>query len=223
MKEYIPKLVHINIFIIFAFFVFCVGAYAGENNPLSDTPNDDVLTGIVNPFKSTCYDWRDNIIPCDFKRQYAELLLDKPIPASRFIDNQDGTVTDNLTKLIWLKNSNCFGKLDWRGAALAAKGLKEGDCGPNPAFVLSDGSSTGDWRLPTMSELCTLIDFSRRDPALPNGHVFSNVPSGYHWSMTTLDYHSEMAWIVYIESGTTCYEDIKNHAGHIWPVRESKE
>jgi hypothetical protein len=222
MKDYIPKLVHINIFIIFAFFAFCVGVYAGENNPLSETPNDDVLTGIVNPFKATCYDWRDNIIPCDFKRQYAELLLDKPIPASRFIDNKDGTVTDNLTKLIWLKNSNCFGKLDWRDAALAAKGLKEGDCGPNPALVLSDGSSTGDWRLPTMSELCTLIDFSRRDPALPNGHFFSDVPPGYHWSMTTLDY-SEMAWIVYIESGTTCYEDIKNHAGHIWPVRESKE
>jgi hypothetical protein len=223
MKYYIPKLVHINIFIIFAFFAFCVGVYAGENNPLSETPNDDVLTGIVNPFKATCYDWRDNIIPCDFKRQYAELLLDKPIPASRFIDNKDGTVTDNLTKLIWLKNSNCFGKLDWRDAALAAKGLKEGDCGPNPALVLSDGSSTGDWRLPTMSELCTLIDFSRRDPALPNGHFFSDVPPGYHWSMTTLDYYSEMAWIVYIESGTTCYEDIKNHAGHIWPVRESKE
>jgi hypothetical protein len=223
MKYYIPKLVHINIFIIFAFFAFCVGVYAGENNPLSETPNDDVLTGIVNPFKATCYDWRDNIIPCDFKRQYAELLLDKPIPASRFIDNKDGTVTDNLTKLIWLKNSNCFGKLDWRDAALAAKGLKEGDCGPNPALVLSDGSSTGDWRLPTMSELCTLIDFSRRDPALPNGHFFSDVPPGYHWSMTTLDYYSEMVWIVYIESGTTCYEDIKNHAGHIWPVRESKE
>lgn len=223
MKDYIPKLVHINIFIIFAFFAFCVGVYAGENNPLSETPNDDVITGIVNPFKSTCYDWRDKIIPCDFKRPYAELLLDKPTPASRFIDNKDGTVTDNLTKLIWLKNSNCFGKLDWRDAALAAKGLKEGDCGPNPVLALSDGSSTGDWRLPTMSELCTLIDFSRRDPALPNGHVFSNVPPGYHWSTTTLDHHSEMAWIVYIESGTTCYEDIKNHAGHIWPVRESKE
>ncbi|MGD2096854.1 MAG: hypothetical protein PVG35_04690 [Desulfobacterales bacterium] len=28
-----------------------------------------------------------------------------------------------------------------------------------------------------------------------------------------------MAWIVYFESGTTCYDDIKYHAGHIWPVR----
>ena len=94
---------------------------------------------------------------------------------------------------------------------------------PNTVLVLSDGSSAADWRLPTMDELCTLIDFSRRDPALPNGHMFLNVPSGYHWSATTLDNHSEMVWIVYFESGTTCYDDVKNRAGHILPVRSLKK
>ena len=150
-------------------------------------------------------------------------MTSEPLPACRFVDNKDGTVTDSLTKLIWLKNLNCFGMLDWRGAELAAKGLKEGDCGPNPELVLSDGSSAGDWRLPTMSELCTMIDFGTRTPALPEGHMFSDVPSGYHWSATTLDNQSEMAWIVYFESGTTCYENIKNHAGHVWPVRRPLE
>jgi hypothetical protein len=176
-----------------------------------------------NQFKSTCYDWRGNVIPCDFQRQYAELLFDKPIPDPRFSDNQDGTVTDNLTGLIWLKNTNCFGMMDWESANLAAKSLKDGDCGPDPALILSDGSSAGDWRLPTMNELCILIDYSRRNPALPNGHMFSDFPPGFYWSATTLDYHPAMAWIVYIESGTTCYDDIKSHAGHIWPVRKPKE
>jgi len=32
------------------------------------------------------------------------------------------------------------------------KGLKEGDCGPNAALALSDGSPAGDWQLPTMSD-----------------------------------------------------------------------
>lgn len=106
-------------------------------------------------------------------------------------------------------------------AAQAAKGIKEGDCESNPSLVLSDGSSSGDWRLPTMKEFCTLIDDSRRNPALPNGHKFWVVPAGScHWSATKLDYYSEMAWIVYVESGTTIYEDIKNRAGYIWPVRE---
>ena len=99
MKDYIPNLVQINIFTILVFFAFCIGGCAGDNS-LSESPNDEVLAGIVNPFNSTCYDWKGDIIPCDFKRQYAELLFDKPIPDPRFMDNKDGTVTDNLTGLI---------------------------------------------------------------------------------------------------------------------------
>ncbi len=219
MKGAIPELVRITSLAIIVFFVYHPGAYAGENHPPSEPLKDDALADIVNPFDSTCYDWRGSIIPCRFERPYAELLLDTPIPASRFIDNKDGTVTDSLTGLIWLKNMNWFGMLNWRGAELAAKSFKQGDRGPDPAMVLSDGSSAGDWRLPTMRELCTLIDFGRRDPALPEGHMFSGVPSGYHWSATTLDHHSGMAWIVYFESGGACYENIKNRAGHLWPVR----
>jgi hypothetical protein len=196
---------------------------ADDNIPPSASQDDDALAGIVNPFNSTCYDWRENIIPCDFKGPYAELMLDAPISDSRFTDNKDGTVTDNMTKLVWLKNTNCFGIQDWQSAVLAAKSLKAGDCGPDPDLVLSDGSSAGDWRLPTMQELCTLIDFSKRDPALPSGHMFSDAPPGYHWSSTTIDHHPEMAWIVYFESGTTCYENIKNRSGHILPVRNLKD
>jgi len=106
---------------------------------------------------------------------------------------------------------------------MAVKSLKDGDCGPNPELVIADRSCAGDWRLPTMNELCTLIDYSRRDPALSDGHLFKNIPSGYHWSATRLDSSSEIAWIVYIESGTTCYENIKNRAGYVLPVRGHKK
>jgi hypothetical protein len=186
-------------------------------------PNNDRIADIVNPHNSTCYDWRGDVVPCEFKQQYAELLLNQPIPISRFNDNNDGTFTDNLTGLIWLKNANCLGMMSWDNAILAVRNLKSGDCGPDPTLLLSDRSSVGDWRLPAMDELCTLIDYSRRDPALSGGHFFTNIPSGYHWSATTLNSYSEMAWIVYIESGTTCYEGIHNRAGHVLPVRSLKQ
>jgi len=222
--------------LLFSFFILLCSCLSQQNvtaDSLSATPNEDrgrivclepdaALAEIVNPHDSTCYDWEGSVIPCDFKRQYAELLFDKPIPNPRFADNQDGTVTDKLTGLIWLKNTKCYEMMDWASARLAVKGLKAGDCGPEPALILSDGSSAGDWCMPTMHELSALIDYSRRNPALPPGQMFSEFHPGYYWSATLLDYHPQNAWIVYLESGTTCYETISNRAGHIWPVRRPK-
>ena len=34
-------------------------------------------------------------------------------PGTRFTDNVNGTVTDHLTGLIWLKNADCYGLLNW--------------------------------------------------------------------------------------------------------------
>jgi hypothetical protein len=110
-----------SIFLCFVFqCLFLLSTDAIADNSLSEAPNEnatrvvssepgDDLTGIINPLKSTCYDWRGAIVPCDYKRPYAELLTDKPIPEPRFRDNKNGTVTDNLTGLIWLKNTKCFG------------------------------------------------------------------------------------------------------------------
>ena len=47
-----------------------------------------------------------------------------PIP--RFTDNINGTVTDNLTRLIWMKNANAFGTKTWADALTTANGLKSG-------------------------------------------------------------------------------------------------
>jgi hypothetical protein len=66
--------------------------------------------------------------------------------ATRYIDCGNGTVTDSVTGLIWLKQADCLPDATWVDANLAAATLKNGDCG------LTDGSSPGDWRLPTADE-----------------------------------------------------------------------
>ena len=43
-------------------------------------------------------------------------------PAQRFTDNGDGTVTDNLTGLMWLKDGGCF-KANWKSAFNTVAGL----------------------------------------------------------------------------------------------------
>ena len=64
----------------------------------------------------------------------------------RYVDCGNGTVTDTVTGLIWLKQSNCVPTATWEDAKKAAAALKDGAC------TLSDGSSPGDWRLPTVTE-----------------------------------------------------------------------
>jgi hypothetical protein len=84
----------------------------------------------------------------------------------RFTDNSDGTVTDNLTGLIWLKNAGCFEGQRWACALSTAHSLADGSCG------LTDGSMEGDWRMANVRELLSLIDYGNEAPALPGGHPF---------------------------------------------------
>ena len=103
-----------------------------------------------------------------------------PIP--RFTDHGDGTVTDNLTRLIWLKQLGCFGQKTWDDASASCNALADGDCG------LTDGSVPGDWRLPNVKEFTSLVDYSKVDPALPSGYPFQgNMPivSSFWWTSTT--------------------------------------
>ncbi len=142
-------------------------------------------------------------------------------PNPRFTDNADGTVTDNLTGLIWLKNANCpNGTKIWSESLTFANSLydgwtgdgSEGDCG------LSDGSSAGDWRLPNVKELQSLIDFGEYSPALPSGHPFTGVQSNDYWSSTTYTSDTYSAWSVYVGSGYVVYND-KDYSYYVWPVR----
>jgi hypothetical protein len=96
-------------------------------------------------------------------------------PTPRFTDNNNGTVTDNLTKLIWMKNANAFGMKTWSDALSCANGLKSGDAGTG----LTDGSKAGDWRLPNVREFQSLVDYGLINPALPNtlGTGHTKLPS----------------------------------------------
>jgi hypothetical protein len=137
-------------------------------------------------------------------------------PSPRFTDNADGTVTDNLTELIWLKNANHPNSAEtWVNAVTYCNNLAD-DGGE-----LTDGSVAGDWRLPNVHELISLMDFSQYDPPLPIGHPFTNVQSNYYWSSTTYAQGPSSAFAVYM------FNSLINPIGkydtfNVWPVRGGK-
>jgi len=142
-------------------------------------------------------------------------------PNPRFTDNEDGTVTDNLTGLIWLKNANCFDERFWSDALSDCNGLASGSCG------LTDGSGAGDWRLPNIKELQSLIDYGFYLPALSDtagtsrwsdDDPFTNVLSQAYWSSTTRASISDYAWYLWTLNGII-YDSPKGEKYYVWPVR----
>jgi len=155
-----------------------------------------------------------------------EMQRDTPVTA-RFTDNNDGTVTDNTTGLIWLKNANCFGRINWYEAITGVADLAHGQCG------LADGSSQGDWRLPEKAELLALLDERYEYPALSNaantgpwaeGDPFSGVQTNPYWSATAYENYSDAVWLVRFSQDYTLYYANNSFAGktgfcYVWPVR----
>ena len=88
-----------------------------------------------------CYDpsaLTTDVIPCAGTGQDGESQLGVAWPAQRFTDNLDGSVTDNLTGLIWLEDASCFQALRWDASFTLASNLAAGQCS------LTDGSQAGD-------------------------------------------------------------------------------
>jgi hypothetical protein len=143
-------------------------------------------------------------------------------PATRFRDDLNGTVADNLTGLKWLKNANCFGYRNWWEALSDCNGLANGQCG------LTDGSSPGDWRLPNLFELESLRDLQYWEPALSNsagtgqwthGDPFINlVTVGHYWSSNTFASSDVDAWYVSWSNGYAS-GSMKSFTRHVWCVR----
>lgn len=142
-------------------------------------------------------------------------------PNPRFTDNSNGTVTDNLTGLIWLKNANCYGTRTWAQALTDCNGLNSGECG------LTDGSVQGDWRLPNSNELASLVHKGYYNPAVPNtagtgkwaeGDPFNSVVSSLYWSSTADASSPAYAWYVRMYNGHV-YVNYDSLDLYVWPVR----
>jgi hypothetical protein len=129
-------------------------------------------------------------------------------PNPRFTDHGNGTVTDNMTGLMWVKAPHSLtgnsGTMTWNNAIDFCNGLSH--------------AGHSDWRLPNVRELQSLIDYGRFNLALPSGHPFTGVQSDWYWSSSTSADYTGFAWRVFLYYGYVYY-DLKTNTYYVWPVR----
>ncbi len=149
-------------------------------------------------------------------------------PNPRFTDEGNGTVTDNLTGLIWLKDADCMGQRVWgTGGDETFDVVSRLNGGENFSCTDYIANTHNDWRLPNVRELQSLVHYGFFSPAVPNtagtgqwsaGTPFYDVRSGYYWSSSTFANNPTDAWFVYMHSGYVGLTN-KTSSVYVWPVR----
>jgi len=141
-------------------------------------------------------------------------------PDPRFTDNADGTITDELTGLMWTKDGYAPGPVacspgedkTWEEA------LDYVDCLNSDGYLGHD-----DWRLPNRNELRSLVNHADDTSDWLNGQGFTNVQGLGYWTSTTYAYDDETsnAWFVDLGTVTVDYSG-KGSSRPVWAVRSSE-
>jgi hypothetical protein len=141
----------------------------------------------------------------------------EPLPKPRFSDHGNGTVTDNLTGLMWTKNANLAGgEIPTLQDAL------------DYVSNMNQGEGTfgyKDWRIPNVKEIFSLLDCEEFSPPLPPGHPFINIQHGsnvwLYWTSTTYTGNLGCVWCWCAYGGSLDYCGKSGDAliTFLWPVR----
>jgi hypothetical protein len=138
------------------------------------------------------------------------LQWDRRLPAAtRFVVlaafNNDA-VRDNETGLVWEKSPQ-LGTQRWFDA--------------RSTCVNKNSGGRKGWRLPSVTELSSLVDPSVADPGptLPPGHPFTNIQPASYWSATTEIEFPTGAWNVFFGNGFVISSHKLFNTNNVWCVR----
>jgi len=82
------------------------------------------------------------------------------------------------------------------------------------------GSTAGQWRLPNVLELRSLVDEQQASQATwLKSQGFSNVYSGSYWSSSTFYSNDTLAWHIDMYDGSVSFGIYKTFSFYVWPVR----
>jgi len=123
-------------------------------------------------------------------------------PDSRFIDCGDGTIKDTKTGLMWQKEGSAERMTHEKAEEYCAK--------------LSVGGHK-DWRLPTVEELVSLVDYKKYSPAIASD--LFKVETSWYWTSTIYAGSAGSAWVVNFGGGDVNWDN-RGDDGFVLAVRQ---
>lgn len=142
-------------------------------------------------------------------------LLDIARPSTDYVDQGNGTVSHTPTRLMWQR---CSIGQTWTGSTCSGTAFTY--TWGAAKLLTSSFAGHNDWRLPTEEELLSLVDYSRKGPAI-NTTLFPNTLAYFFWSASAVAYLSNDAWNVDFNDGHA-YTYPKNNVLQVRLVRSGQ-
>jgi hypothetical protein len=194
------------------------GDYLAEvtvTNSVSDSISANTLISVSDRLpktgQSTCFDAAGSAINCSNTAQDGDKQAGVVWPDNRFLNNGDGTLTDQLTGLMWLQDGNCihsqypaFDDIDAQDGKVSWPKLLEFVAGVNDDTYVNCSAGYADWRLPNINELESLNHAENYNDWL-TGFGFINAPdSSYSSTSSHGDPSSKLFLNFYSGAVSTC-------------------
>ncbi len=127
-------------------------------------------------------------------------------PTSAFTDNGDGTVTHNLTGLMWKR---CAEGQTWNGSICTGNATTFTWANALMQAQNSTYAGYSDWRLPNIKELESIVESCGYDPAI-NKTEFPATPALGFWSGSPHVPVPADAWVIGFSNGSTTHQNKAN-------------
>jgi len=143
------------------------------------------------------------------------LDLPQSAPQERFIVSGSGTVTDKATGLVWKRCSEGQSGSGCENGAAATYSWREAVA----LAAATDFNGSRSWRLPTVRELGSLLEYQCTMPAI-NLTAFPATPATNYWTATPYAGYVNGAWNINFNDGVHDNSS-KNYRLYVRLVRET--